>query len=371
MFLMLVIFFFILFATGTALADLTQSQKDEIIATTFDRVKPQLINHTLLDVPVYDELFGSPYLESVDGGHRIRYPVILDNNDSFAWFGWGATFNPQPKKIVGWSHATLKQGAGDVVVEWLEGQMNRGPEAFANLLQAKLDDLEQSLRQNLNTNAWGDGTGSGGMEPTGVAGHIPITPLTGTYMGHARATEFWCRPWYWDGSTYGPHSLTAPSGGAVSAVGAIGDISDKYPLIQNFLTTMWHSCANNENASDIFHLTDQATYEWYLRIPNYCPGFDIGIHEGEFNIGFQRASFMGAPIRWDTTDNGATAGEWRLINKRYYRVYKDNTAFFKWTPPREPYNALRNARYLLVRFQAVNTYPRRSGVLTGITTWQA
>lgn len=353
------------------LTDITQSQKDEIVATTLDRITPTVINHTILDVPIYNELFNAPYMETVDGGHRIRFPFVIDNNDSFAWFGWGDTFNPQPKKIIGWGHATLKQGAGDVVVEWLEGQMNKGSEAFVNLLQAKLNDLEQSIRQQLNTNAWGDGTGSGGKEPTGVGGHIPNTPLTGTYMGFNRATEYWARPWYWDGTWIGPHSLTAPSGSAVSAVGAIGDISDKYPLIINFLTTMWNSVANDQNASDMFHLTDQATYEWYLRIPSYCPGYDIGIHEGDLNIGITSASFMGAPIRWDTTENGAVAGEWRLINKRFYKVYKDSSAFYKWTPPREPYNALRNARYLLVRFQAVNTYPRKSGILTGIITWQA
>lgn len=361
----------LLFTAKVVRADITQSQTDEIIATTFDKVKKNLINHTLLDVPLYEELFGSPYREGVNGGHRIRFPFVIDNNDSFAWFGWGATFDPQPKRIVGWAHATLKQGAGDVVVEWLEGQMNKGPEAFVNLLRTKLDDLEQSIRQSLNTNAWGDGTGAGGLEPTGVAGHIPNTPLTGTYMGFSRVTDFWCRPWYWDGVTYGPHSLTAPSGAAVQPVGDIGDVSDGVDLIGTFLTTMWNSIAARENKTNMFHLTDQATYEWYLRIPTYCRGRDIGIHEGEFNLGMTGASFMGAPIRWDTVENGAIAGEWRTINKLYYKVFVDTSAFFKWTPPREPYNALRNARYLLVRFQTANTYPRKSGILTGITTWRA
>lgn len=352
-------------------ADLTQSQKDEIIATTLDKTDTQLINQTLLSNDMYNFFVNSPHKETVTGGHRIRFPFVIDTNDSYGWWGLGDTLSPQTQKILAWGHATLRQGAGNVTIEDLEEWMNSGPGAFVKMLQAKVDSLSQGIKNTLNTNAWSDGTGSGSKEVTGLQGHLPSSPITGTYMGFPRATEYWSRIWYDDGATVGPHDLDNPTGNAVQAVGAIGDISDGYPLIIDKLNNLWRSIANDENPSDMFHITDAQTMLWYKRIPFYCKGFDIGIHEGDLNIGIKRPSFMGAPIIDDVINQGAVAGEWRTVNMQYYKMYIDGPRFFKWVGPRSPYNALRTSRYLVVRFQFVCTYPRKQGILTGITTWQA
>lgn len=354
-----------------AFGDLTQSQKDEIIATTLDKSTSQLINQTLLSNSMYNFFANSPYRENVTGGHRIRFPFIIDTNDSYGWYGLGDSFSPQPQKILAWGHATLKQGAGDVTIEDLEEWMNSGEGAFVNMVQAKTDSLTQGIKNTLNINAWSDGTGSGGKEVTGLQGHIPTSPITGSYMGFSRVTEFWSRVWYDDGATVGPHDLDAPTGNAVQAVGSIGDISDGFPLITQQLNNLWRSIADGEDKSDIFHITDAQTMLWYKDIPLRCKGFEIGVHEGPFNIGIEMPHFMGSPIIDDTVNQGAVAGEWRTVNMKYYKMYVDTPHFFKWEGPRHPYNALRSTKYLIVRFQFVCTYPRKQGIMTGITTWQA
>lgn len=356
---------------------LTLDQKDELVATTFDKMTTEVINQTLLAIPLYRKILESPYKQVVTGGYRIRFPIIIDNNDSFGWFGMGDTFDPQRKDILAWSYATLKQGAGDYTIEWLEAQINSGPDAFVSLIDAKKKDLIQSVRQTLNTNAWADGTGAGSKEPTGLEGNIVSTPTSGTYMGYSRATEYWARPWYFNGttiadSTHGSHSLTAPQDNTPVSLGPIGDISDKYPLIQDYLQIAWDSILmDGEDSSQVFHATDMKTYHNYLKIPAYCPGYDIGVHEGSFNLGYESASFMGAEILHDTVNNGAPSGEWRTVNMAYYVPYIDQSAFFEWTEPRSPYDALVTATYLLVRFQMVNTYPRKHFYGNGIADWQA
>jgi hypothetical protein len=364
------VFIFLGFARTVLAQSLTQDQKDELVATTLDRYEQDLINHTVLDIPIYQFFINSPHKKMVSGGHRIRFPLVLDKADGVGWYGLGDTFDPQPKRILGWGHATLKQGAGDVTFEDLEGWMNSGPGAFINMVTAKVESLEQSIKEDLNANAWADGTGAGGMEPTGLTGHITSSPTTGTYMGFSKVTEFWARHWYNDGVTVGPHSLTAPTGIAPVAVGAIGDISEQFPLIIQRLNNMWASTAKMENKRDIFHITDLQTELWYKDIPFRCPGYDIGVTEGPFNIGIELCHFRGSPILSDTVDNGAPAGEWRQVNTKYYKMYIDQDHFFFWVGPRSPYNALRTARYLVVRFQFVDTYPRKQGFLDGIVTWQ-
>ena len=354
-----------------ALSDITQSQTDELITGTLDQYKTEVINHTALEIPVYRFFLASPHKQTVTGGHRIRFPVQLDKNDSFAWFGLNDNFDPQPKKILGWGHVTLKQGAGDVTIEDLEEWMNSGPGKIVDITKQKVADLEQSIKENLNRNAWSDGTGSGGKEPTGLTGWIPNTPTTGTWMGFDISTNYWPRIWYWDNATYGPHSLTSPTGSAVQAVGAIGDISDGFANIIPYLDNLWASIAKDQNASDIFHITDLQTQLAYFQIPLRCKGFDIGVHDSNFNMGIPTAHYMGAPVLSDTIENGAISGEWRTVNTRYYYMIVDGAHFFEWVGPRHPYNALRTARYLVVRFAFVNTYPRKQGLLTGITAWTA
>jgi len=356
---------------------LTLDQKDELVASTFDRMSPEIINHTILGIPIYRRLLESPYRQTVTGGYRVRFPIVIDNNESFGWFGWGHTFDPQPREIMAWSYATLKQGAGDYTIEWLEKQINSGPEAFVSLVNAKKQDLIQSVRQTLNNNAWGDGTGAGATEPTGLQGNITATPTSGTYLGFDRSTEFWARPWYFNGasiaaSTHGPHDLNAPQDNSPVALGAVGDISDKYALIEDYLQVAWDSILmDGESAADVFHAVDTKLYHDYLKIPRYCPGYELGVHDGTFNLGYTGVTFMGAPIIHDTEINGAPSYEWRIVNTKYMPMIVDGSAFFEWVAPRSPYDALVTAQFLLVRFQVVDTFPRKHALLNGLSTWQA
>ena len=322
------------------ISDITQSQKDELLATTLQLQETELIKHTYLENPIYAFFSNSRYTKKVKGGHEFRFPVVLDKSDTFDWFGVGSTFNPQPKKILGWSHAELKQGAGHVTFEDVELWQASGPGNFVGMVEEKTEELEQST--------------------------------SGTYMGHDLSTEYWGRCWYNDNETIGPHSLTDPTGNAPHTEGALGDISEHYPLLVDTLNLMYASCvSNSDNKSDIFHITDLQTELWYKQIPFRCPGFDIGVTAGPFNIGIETAHFMGSPIIPDTVANGAVAAEWRMVNMRYYTMYIDTDHFFKWVGPRSPYNALRTSKYLVVRFQWVNKFPRKQGLLVGIATWQA
>lgn len=352
--------------------DITQSQTDEIIATTLDRYSRELINHTVLEMPIYNEFIDSPYRESVKGGHRFRYPVVIDKHDSFAWFGPNDTFSPQPKEILAWTYAELKQGIADFAIDDIYLWMNEGEGKMIDMLKTQTDSLEQHVKESLGQSIWYDGTEYAGKDPTGLKGHIPNTPCSGTYMGFSRVTNYWNRVWYYDSaSPVGPHSLTAPTGNSPTAIGAIGDISDGYPLILDYLDEMWSGMAKGEGASDLISITDEQTMLWYTQIPRHCKGYEIPVHDGPLKLGTPTPYFKGSPIYGDLEQNGCPTGEWRVINKKYYNLIVDTSHFFQWVGPRSPYNALKRAWYLVVRFQWVNKYPRKHGIISGITSWQA
>ena len=362
-------------AMFTAYGSLTQDQKDQIIATTLDKTEKELIDHTVLENRLYKEFVDTPFRKDVTGGHRIRIPVKYDKPSEMGWFGLNDTFSPQPAEMHGWGYVTLCQAVKDIALEDLESWMNDGPEAFIDLVSEKLNSVEQVVKEGLNDAAWADGTGAGGKAPVGVTGLISNTPTVGSFMNFDLSTEYWARNWYLDNAiasaTIGPHSLDNPTNNSPSSIGAIGDISDGYPTIIDYLQLMWRSIYANEDPTNIIHLTDLQTELWYQKIPLRMRGADIGVFEGDLNMGVKNVSFMGAKVISDTVDRGAPTGEWRMINKRYYRLYVDKPRFMKWVGPRSPYNALRSAYYLVVRLAWACLFPRRMGIYTGIADWTA
>lgn len=357
---------------NAVMSDITQSQQDEIIATTLDRTSKELIDHTILQLPLYNEFLQPSNRKNVKGGHRFRYPIVRDKIDSFSWFGPNDTFSPQPKEILAWTYGELKQGIDDFAIDDVYLWMNEGEGKLIDILQTRMNSLEQNVRESLARAIWADGTEYAGKDPTGLKGHLPNTPTTGTYMGFSRVTNYWTRIWYYDSaSPIGPHSLTAPTNNAPTAIGAMGDISDRYPLILDYLDILRAGVYKDESPGDIIHVTDEQTSLWYTQIPRRCPGYEVPVLDGPLNLGTPVPYFNKSPIYSDLEANGCPTGEWRTINKKYYQMIVDTSHFFQWVGPRSPYNAFKRAWYLVVRFQWVNLFPRKHGILTGLATWQA
>jgi hypothetical protein len=359
--------------TNIVYSDITQSQTDEIVATTLDRYSKELINHTIMEMPLYSEFLETGNRISVSGGHRFRYPIVNKTMDKFSWFGPNDTFSPQDEKLFAWTYADLKQGISHFAIDDVYLWQNEGEGKIADILQQRMNSLEQNVRESLGVTIWSDGTEHAGKDPSGLKAHIPNTPTTGSYMGFSRVINYWARPWYYDSaSPVGPHSLTAPTNNSPTSMGAIGDISDGYPLVLDYLDLMWKGLGEGQSPSDLISVTDAQTALWYSQIPRHCKGVEIPVYDRQkLMLGTPIPMFNGSPVFGDLEQNGAPTGEWRVINKKYYRMIVDTSHFFQWVGPRSPYNALKRAWYLVVRFQWVDLFPRRHGIMTGISTWQA
>jgi len=73
--------------SNAIMTDITQSQTDELIATTLERTSRDLIDHTMMQIPLYAEFLEGDSKEVLTGGNRFRFPFIIDQMDSFQWFG--------------------------------------------------------------------------------------------------------------------------------------------------------------------------------------------------------------------------------------------------------------------------------------------
>src|SRR5690606_25288964 len=82
--------------------------------------------------------------------------------------------------------AQWKEHAGTYVISDLEKDRNAGEGQVFDLRAAKLENLRQSIRADMNAQFFGDGTGNGGKDFMGLQGLVSSTPSTGSVQGVAR-----------------------------------------------------------------------------------------------------------------------------------------------------------------------------------------
>lgn len=358
---------------------ITDAVTDERVSLMLDEMLPTIYSQTALSTPLTNQLETSEYKEERPGGARIRVPLRTGKNTSFKTFYKGATMTPQSYPSAMYCYWNYKQGAGDVLIDWVEEREHAGGGAVIELLQLRVQDLMDSVREEMNKMLWASAVGNVGMDLNGVQLLIPTDPRTGILAGLDRASHIWWRNCYWDnnssGYAYGqpPIDITLGAPVAIGAFGAIagGAGGRGYSTCLKRMGTILDNCSEGENLRDYFIITDRLTYEQYTDMPQHMGAVQIAFSQDENIVrwNFGGALFRGVPILRDSINMGAPSGEMRFINKKYMKLITDSGAWFTWTAERSPYNQFAKARYLMLRGQLVLLTPRKHGVLQGITAW--
>lgn len=127
-------------------------------------------------------------IQEINGGREIwediryaqnAYVQSIDATEEIA-LGYNQTitgFQYSPKIVV-----------VPTVINALERAQNQGDAKFLDLLEQRNQVAEDSLKNAMEKQLQGDGTGSGGKDFAGIQAYISTTPTTGTYGGLDRAT---------------------------------------------------------------------------------------------------------------------------------------------------------------------------------------
>lgn len=349
---------------------ITDQLDDERVATCLDEYLPVIYNQVFMTNPLLMELESTPWRTERNGGARIRSSLRTGKNTSFKTFDKGSVMTPAPSPVMNWCYWNFKQGAGDVIVDWVTEREQAGSGNIFDLVEQRVEALIDGVREEMNTMLWASLVGNAGKDLNGLQLLVPIDPRTGTLAGLNRADHYWWRNCYWDNTalSYQPHPTESGLGAPV-AVGAFGVIATGYSTCLKRMGTMLNNCAQGENMSDYFIITDQLTYEQYTDSAQHMNNFRINYQSDADAIkyNFGNALFRGIPVRFDSYD--APSGEMRILNKKYIRLISDSGAWMNWTEERKPYNQFIKVRYLMLRGQLIMLVPRKHAVLQGITAW--
>ncbi len=107
-------------------------------------------------------------IKVLQGGERIRIPVMTGKNNTFKWYSGLDTLSITPSIGQTTAWYTWKQGAVGLAIDGLTLRSNQGPAQINDIMQEKIRQAELSLGDGVATGIFSDGTGSGSKQLTGL-----------------------------------------------------------------------------------------------------------------------------------------------------------------------------------------------------------
>ena len=222
------------------------SSVSDIIATTIQSRSGELADNVTNNNPLLLKLKSKGNVRPFSGGNVILEEIMYNdsstnNTNSYSGF---ETLNISPNSPISAAQFSIAQYASAVTISGLEMLQNSGKEAIIDLLEGRIKVAEAQLANRINLDLYGDGTGNGGKNLTGLAAAVADRPTSGTYGGINRAT--WT---FWQNQAF---SGVTNGGAAVSAAN-----------IQSYMTQLAIKLVRGTDKADLI-VADNNYYNLYV-----------------------------------------------------------------------------------------------------------
>lgn len=159
---------------------------DTVLHSTLDRSRKKLIMASIKANALMAWAFANERVEYEDGGRNIQNPLIVGRNPNVASYQYFSSLPIAQTDEFTTVEYSFARVAGTVIISDQEQDENKGETMIFKLLKAKMDVLEESIKEKFSTYLYAAATGT---NPQGLADLIPDDPTTGTLGGISRASE--------------------------------------------------------------------------------------------------------------------------------------------------------------------------------------
>lgn len=219
----------------------------DIIATTIQSRSGELADNLTNNNALLKRLKSKGNVRPFSGGNVILEEIMYNDpstNNANSYSGY-EVLNISPDSPISAAQYSITQYADAVTMSGLEMLQNASKEAIIDLLDGRMQVSEARLLNRIASDIYGDGTGNGGKNITGLAAAIPDDPTTGTYGGINRAN--WA---FWQSKKY---SGATDGGAAVSALN-----------IQKYMTSLAIQLVRGNDKADLI-VADNNYYSLYVQ----------------------------------------------------------------------------------------------------------
>lgn len=159
---------------------------DTVLNATLERSRKKLIMASLKSNAFMAWAFSTKRVEVENGGYNITNPLTVGRNPnvtSFSYYDQLPTAQTDEFTTVEYRWSRV---GGTVIISDQEQDENTGETAIFKILKAKMEVLEESIKEKFSGYLYGAGQGK---DPYGLEALIPDDPTTGSLGGINRANE--------------------------------------------------------------------------------------------------------------------------------------------------------------------------------------
>ena len=274
---------------------------DAMLTTTMHNSRKTLTDNIFQGRPLLNWFLSKGRVRKIDGGISIVEPIIYAEGEAGSYSEW-QQLQITPQEGISAAQFPWRQIYATIAVSGLEEAQNNGRAQAINLLEAKVMQAEETLKNRLSKQLYGT---QSAPDPTKDFLSVPaVVDSTGAIGGIDPATagnEFW-----------------AAVETAVGAVDASG--------LEAALSAAVHSSSDSgsDRVDGIF--TGQGVYEFYES--TLTPQVRYTDTKSA-NLGFMNLLFKQTPIYWDfDCPTGLVLG----LNSKYIGLVFHSSRYFAQTP---------------------------------------
>ena len=284
---------------------------DALLSTTLANYRDQLTDNIFTARPLTYFLQDKGRIRMLNGGTKIVEPLIYAESSTVKSYSGYDSISLTAQTGITAAEYDWKQYAASIAISGIEEAKNNGEQEIINLLEAKIMQAEESMREGFNRMFYADGTGNSGKDWNGLGN---LVEASGTVGGINRATtgnEYW--------RSYEENTATA--------------------LTLAQLSTGYNSVSVGNDHPDMV-LTTQTLFEKYEALLQPQLRYT---DTKTADAGFQNLLFKAAPVVYD---EHCTAGVVYFLNSKYLTLVGHSGKWFSQTEFVRPEDL--DARYALI-----------------------
>jgi len=308
-----------------ALASHTPTTWDTILSTTMHNYRKSLTDNIFNSRPLLEYLMSNGRVRTVDGGISIVEPLLLGPGEANSYGPW-QQINVNAVAGISAAQYAWRQLYATIIISGLEEAQNNGKEQMINLLEAKVMQAEETLKNILSAMIYGT-RGASAIPATDFTSFTTLIDATAACGGitpaAAPAPENQWRSPTWDASS---NTGTDAVGGAITMPGTALTSPYDGGELERALRHMYTlaSDGGSEHVDAIF--CGRAWFEAYEA--SLTPQVRY-TDTTKANLGFQNLMFKNVPITWDPDcPDGTALG----LNSKYVGLVLHSDRNFNQSP---------------------------------------
>ena len=284
---------------------------DALLSTTLANYRDQLTDNVFSDRVLTNHLMTKGRIRMLNGGTKIVEPLIYGQNTTVASYSGYDSISLTAQTGITAAEYDWKQYAASIAISGIEEAKNNGEQEIINLLEAKIMQAEESMREGFNAMFYADGTGNNGKDWNGLGNIVEATGTVGNINRATAGNEYW--------RSYEENTSTA--------------------LTLAQMATAYNTVSVGNDHPDMV-LTTQTLFEKYEALLQPQLRYTDA---KTADAGFQNLLFKAAPVVFDAS---APAGVMFFINSKYLTLVGHSGKWFQQTEFVRPEDL--DARYALI-----------------------